>query len=79
VEKKRREFNLFYKRRFPPMEKASIVYTPKQNRPAIVLGWIEEYDGQFVTFQYKHKKDGKEKREKVMVEEFIGRISYTYS
>jgi hypothetical protein len=43
-------------------------------RPAIALGRIEEYDGQFVTFKYKDKTDGKEKREKVTVEEFIGRL-----
>jgi hypothetical protein len=65
------------------------VYAPKQKgnvkeqlkyigryirRPAIALGRIEEYDGQFVTFKYMDKTDGKEKREKVMVEEFIGRL-----
>ncbi|WP_299834329.1 transposase, partial [uncultured Metabacillus sp.] len=65
------------------------VYAPKQKgnvkeqlkyigryirRPAIALGRIEEYDGQFVTFKYLDKTDGKEKREKVTVEEFIGRL-----
>lgn len=65
------------------------VYAPKQKgnvkeqlkyigryirRPAIALGRIEEYDGQFVTFKYMDKTDGKEKREKVTVEEFIGRL-----
>ena len=30
-------------------------------RPAIALGRIEEYDGQFVTFKYMDKTDGKEK------------------
>jgi hypothetical protein len=43
-------------------------------RPAIALGRIEEYDGQFVIFKYKDKTDGNEKREKVTVEEFIGRL-----
>lgn len=43
-------------------------------RPAIALGRIEKYDGQFVTFKYMDKTDGKEKREKVTVEEFIGRL-----
>jgi hypothetical protein len=65
------------------------VYAPKQKgnikeqlkyigryirRPAIALGRIEEYDGQFVTFRYLDKTDGKEKRERVTVEEFIGRL-----
>ncbi|XJZ27405.1 transposase [Bacillota bacterium Lsc_1132] len=65
------------------------VYAPKQKgnvkeqlkyigryirRPAIALGRIEEYDGQFVTFKYMDKTDGKEKREKITVEEFIGRL-----
>ena len=65
------------------------VYAPKQKgnvkeqlkyigryirRPAIALGRIEEYDGQFVTFKYMDKTDGKEKKEKVTVEEFIGRL-----
>lgn len=43
-------------------------------RPAIGLNRIEEYDGQFVTFKYKDKNDGKEKLEKVTVEEFITRL-----
>nr|WP_308222874.1 transposase [Metabacillus halosaccharovorans] len=43
-------------------------------RPAISLGRIEEYDGQFVTFKYIDKIDGKEKRETLTVEEFIGRL-----
>jgi len=65
------------------------IYAPKQRgkikeqlryigryfrRPAIGLNRIEEYDGQFVVFTYRDKKDGKEKREKVTVEEFIKRL-----
>ena len=65
------------------------VYAPKQKgnvkaqlgyigryirRPAIALGRIEEYDGQYVTFRYTDKTDGKEKTEKVTVEEFITRL-----
>lgn len=40
----------------------------------IGMNRIEEYDGQFVTFKYIDKKDGKEKHEKVTVEEFISRL-----
>ncbi|MFD1037021.1 transposase [Virgibacillus byunsanensis] len=43
-------------------------------RPAIALGRIEEYDGEYVTFKYMDKMDGKEKRETIPVEEFIGRL-----
>ncbi|UZH05453.1 transposase [Heyndrickxia coagulans] len=43
-------------------------------RPAIGMNRIEEYDGQFVTFKYIDKKDGKEKHEVVTVEEFISRL-----
>lgn len=43
-------------------------------RPAISLGRIEEYDGQFVTFKYIDKTDVKEKRETISVEEFIDRL-----
>lgn len=65
------------------------VYAPKQKgnikeqlkyigryirRPAIALGRIEEYDGEYVTFKYTDKTDGKEKKETVTVEEFIGRL-----
>jgi hypothetical protein len=65
------------------------VYAPKQKgnvkeqlkyigryirRPAIAIHRIEEYDGQFVTFKYKDKTDGQEKRETVSVEEFISRL-----
>ncbi len=65
------------------------VYAPKQRgklkeqlryigryirRPAIGMNRIEEYDGQFVTFKYIDKKDGKEKHEVVTVEEFISRL-----
>ena len=42
--------------------------------PAIALQRIEEYDGQYVTFRYHDKKDGKEKWEKLTVEEFIARL-----
>ncbi len=65
------------------------VYAPKQKgnvkvqlgyigryirRPAIALHRIEEYDGQYVTFRYHDKNDGQEKRERLTVEEFIGRL-----
>lgn len=65
------------------------VYAPKQRgkikeqlryigryirRPAIGINRIEEYDGQYVTFKYIDKTDGKEKKEKVSVEEFISRL-----
>lgn len=65
------------------------VYAPKQRgkvkeqlryigryirRPAIGINRIEEYDGQYVTFKYHDKTDGKEKVEKVTVEEFITRL-----
>lgn len=65
------------------------VYAPKQRgkiqeqlryigryirRPAIGINRIEEYDGQFVIFKYHDKADGKGKREKVTVEEFIMRL-----
>jgi hypothetical protein len=65
------------------------VYAPKQKgnvkaqigyigryirRPAIALSRIEEYDGQYVTFRYHDKKDGQEKREKLIVEEFMARL-----
>lgn len=43
-------------------------------RPAIALHRIEEYDGQYVTFRYHDKNDGQEKRERISVEEFIGRV-----
>jgi hypothetical protein len=43
-------------------------------RPAIALHRIEEYDGQYVTFKYVDKTDGKEKRETISVEEFISRL-----
>ncbi|WP_449305990.1 IS91 family transposase, partial [Piscibacillus salipiscarius] len=62
------------------------VYAPKQRgkineqlryigryirRPAIGMNRIVAYDGQFVTFKYEDKTDGKEKHETVTVEEFI--------
>lgn len=65
------------------------VYAPKQRgkikeqlryidryirRPAIGINRIEAYDGQYVTFKYKDKMDGKEKTETVSVEEFISRL-----
>ncbi|MED0676028.1 transposase [Aneurinibacillus thermoaerophilus] len=65
------------------------VYAPKQKgnvkeqlkyigryirRPAIALHRIEEYDGEFVTFRYYDKKEQKEKRETISVEEFISRL-----
>uniref|UniRef100_UPI0016434A92 transposase n=1 Tax=Staphylococcus epidermidis TaxID=1282 RepID=UPI0016434A92 len=65
------------------------VYAPKQRgkvkeqlryigryirRPAIGINRIEAYDGQFVTFKYMDKTDGKEKTETVSVEEFISRL-----
>lgn len=40
-------------------------------RPAIGLNRIVAYDGDFVTFKYVDKTDGKEKTETMMVEEFI--------
>ncbi|MDL0421356.1 transposase [Caldibacillus thermoamylovorans] len=43
-------------------------------RPAIGVNRIEAYDGQYVTFKYKDKTDGKEKTETVTVEEFISRL-----
>lgn len=43
-------------------------------RPAIGINRIEAYDGQFVTFKYKDKTDGKEKHETITVEEFISRL-----
>lgn len=43
-------------------------------RPAIGINRIEAYDGQYVTFKYKDKTDGKEKTETVSVEEFISRL-----
>lgn len=43
-------------------------------RPAIGISRIEEYDGEYVTFKYRDKTDGKEKRETVAVEEFIARL-----
>ena len=65
------------------------VYAPKQRgnvkeqlryigryirRPAIGINRIEAYDGQYVTFKYMDKTDGKEKAETVSVEEFISRL-----
>ena len=43
-------------------------------RPAIVVGRIEEYDGNYVTFRYTNKTDGQEKTETVTAEEFIARL-----
>ncbi|MFD0681443.1 transposase [Paenibacillus sp. GCM10027630] len=43
-------------------------------RPAIAVSRIEAYDGEFVTFRYTDKTDGKEKSETVSVEEFIARV-----
>ena len=43
-------------------------------RPAIAIHRIKEYDGQFVVFSYVDKTDGKEKTERITVEEFISRI-----
>ncbi|MFD1068295.1 IS91 family transposase [Oceanobacillus locisalsi] len=43
-------------------------------RPAIGINRIEEYDGQYVTFSYIDKVDGKKKLETVTAEEFIIRI-----
>lgn len=43
-------------------------------RPAIALGRIKEYDGEFVEFSYRDKTSGEEKTEKVTVEEFISRV-----
>ncbi|WP_100523531.1 IS91 family transposase [Mycobacteroides abscessus] len=43
-------------------------------RPAIALNRIKEYDGQYVEFSYVDKADGKEKTERITVEEFISRI-----
>lgn len=43
-------------------------------RPAIGINRIEAYDGQYVTFKYNDKTDGKEKLETVTVEEFISRL-----
>jgi hypothetical protein len=55
--------------------KAQLAYIGRYiRRPAIALGRIEEYDGQFVTFRYKDKTDGQEKTETVTVEEFIARL-----
>lgn len=65
------------------------VYAPKQKgdvkaqlgyigryirRPAISVDRIKEYDGEYVVFTYHDKTDGKEKEERVSVEEFITRL-----
>jgi len=65
------------------------VYAPKQRgkikeqlryigryirRPAIGINRIVEYDGEYVTFKYIDKVDGKEKLETVTVDEFIKRL-----
>lgn len=65
------------------------VYAPKQKgnvkkqlayigryirRPAIAIHRIKEYDGQFVEYSYVDKIDGKEKTERLPVEEFISRL-----
>src|SRR5690554_5990992 len=86
---KRSKFKNDYKRRSQRMGEGFYVHAPKQKgkvkeqlmyigryirRPAIGLNRIEEYDGQYVTFKYKDKNDGKEKLERVTVEEFITRL-----
>ncbi|QFF98040.1 transposase [Psychrobacillus glaciei] len=43
-------------------------------RPAIGLNRIEAYDGQSVTFTYKDKTNGQQKKETISVEEFISRL-----
>jgi hypothetical protein len=43
-------------------------------RPAIGMNRIKEYNGEYVTFTYRDKIDGKEKTETVTVEEFITRL-----
>ncbi|MDH3009532.1 transposase [Gordonia alkanivorans] len=65
------------------------VYAPKQKgnvkvqlgyigryirRPAIALSRIVDYDGETVEFRYVDKTDGKEKTERITVEEFISRL-----
>jgi hypothetical protein len=55
--------------------KAQIGYMGRyMRRPAIAISRIEAYDGECVTFRYTDKTDGKEKLEKVSVEEFIARV-----
>lgn len=44
-------------------------------RPAIGINRIEAYDGQFVTFKYSDKTDGKEKTKTVSEEELISRFT----
>lgn len=87
--KEKKRIQPLLQKAFSANGKGFYVYAPKQKgnikeqlkyigryirRPAISLGRIEEYDGQFVTFKYIDKTDGKEKREKITVEEFIGRL-----
>ena len=43
-------------------------------RPAIAIHRIKEYDGKYVVFSYVDKTDGKEKTERITVEEFISRF-----
>ncbi|MCM3652230.1 transposase [Metabacillus litoralis] len=88
-EKEKKRIQPLLQKAFSANAKGFYVYAPKQRgnvkeqlkyigryirRPAISLGRIEEYDGQFVTFKYIDKTDGKEKRETISVEEFIGRL-----
>lgn len=43
-------------------------------RPAIAVKRIVDYDGEYVEFRYHDKTDGKEKTERITVEEFISRL-----
>ena len=69
--------------------KGFYIYAPKQRgnvqeqlryigrymrRPAIGMNRIIGYDGETVTIKYQDKKDGREKKESLNVEEFIGRM-----
>lgn len=88
-EKEKKKIQPILQKAFTENMEGFYVYAPKQRgkikeqlryigryirRPAIGMNRIEEYDGQKVTFKYIDKKDGKEKRETISVEEFISRL-----
>jgi hypothetical protein len=89
TEKKKKRIQPRLQKAFTKNGEGFYVYAPKQRgkvkeqlryigrymrRPAIGINRIEAYDGQFVTFKYMDKTDGKEKTETVSVEDFISRL-----
>ncbi len=89
TEKEKKQVQPRLQKAFSENGEGFYVYAPKQRgkikdqlryigrymrRPAIGINRVEAYDGQTVTFKYIDKKDNEEKRETLLVEEFIIRL-----